>query len=102
VNLTSWAGCPACARKCRPCRLHPTSTGSSLCAPFLSELAKAEQLAELARLICREDIPRSPQRLPQPLTTEQDQLPQKEFLRRNDLGSNVFLLIRHTRLRIGE
>ena len=57
---------------------------------------------ELARLIRREDIPRAPQRLPRPLTIEQDQLLQKEFLRRNDLGGNVFLLTRHTGMRIGE
>ena len=67
-----------------------------------NELAWSEQLVELARLIRREDIPRAPQRLPRPLTTEQDQLLQKEFVRRNDLGSNVFLLLRHTGMRIGE
>jgi integrase len=67
-----------------------------------NELAWTEQLAELARLIRREDIPRAPQRLPRPLTSEQDQPLQKEFLRRNDLGGNVFLLIRHTGMRIGE
>ena len=67
-----------------------------------NELAWSEQLVELARLIRREDIPRAPQRLPRPLTTEQDQLLQKEFVRRNDLGSNVFLLIRQTGMRIGE
>ena len=67
-----------------------------------NELAWTQQLVELARLIRREDIPRAPQRLPRPLTTQQDQLLQKEFLRRNDLGGNVFLLIRHTGMRIGE
>jgi site-specific recombinase XerD len=66
------------------------------------ELAWTEPLVELARLIRREDIPRPPQRLPRPLTTEQDQLLQQEFLHRNDLGGNVFLLIRHTGMRIGE
>jgi site-specific recombinase XerD len=70
--------------------------------PVLDELAWTEQLAELAHLIRREDIPRLPQRLPRPLTAEQDQLLQQEFLRRNDLGGNVFLLIRHTGMRIGE
>src|SRR6059036_1300489 len=50
----------------------------------------------------REDIPRLPQRLPRPLTTEQDELLQQEFRLRNDLGGNVFLLIRHTGMRIGE
>jgi integrase len=67
-----------------------------------NELAWTEQLSELAHLIRREDIPRLPQRLPRPLTAEQDKLLQQEFLRRNDLGGNVFLLIRHTGMRIGE
>ena len=70
--------------------------------PILNELAWTEQFPELAHLIRREDIPRLPQRLPRPLTAEQDQLLQQEFLRRNDLGGNVFLLIRHTGMRIGE
>jgi site-specific recombinase XerD len=67
-----------------------------------NELACTEQLPELAHLIRREDLPRLPQRLPRPLTAEQDQLLQQEFLRRNDLGGNVLLLIRHTGMRIGE
>jgi integrase len=70
--------------------------------PVLNELAWTEQLPELAHLLRREDIPHLPQRLPRPLTAEQDQLLQQEFLRRNDLGSNAFLLIRHTGMRIGE
>jgi hypothetical protein len=70
--------------------------------PILNELAWSEQLPELAHLIRRGDIPRRPQRCPRPLTPEQDHLLQQEFLRRNDLGSNVFLLIRHTGMRIGE
>ena len=70
--------------------------------PILNELAWSEQLPELAHLIRREDIPRRPQRCPRPLPPEQDQLLQQEFLRRNDLGGNVFLLIRHTGMRIGE
>ena len=69
---------------------------------ILNELAWTEQLPELAHLIRRQDIPRLPHRLPRPLTTEQDQLLQQEFLRRNDLGGNAFLLIRHTGMRIGE
>ncbi|MGO8753574.1 MAG: tyrosine-type recombinase/integrase [Terriglobia bacterium] len=69
---------------------------------IFNELAWDEQLSELAHLIRREDIPRLPQRLPRPLTAEQDQLLQQEFLRRNDLGGNAFLLIRHTGMRIGE
>src|SRR2546430_17053265 len=51
---------------------------------------------------CALPISRAPQRLPRPLTAEQDQLLQQEFLRRNDLGGNVFLLMRHTGMRIGE
>jgi integrase len=66
------------------------------------ELAWTEQLPGLAHLIRRQDLPRLPQRLPRPLTREQDLLLQQEFLRRNDLGGNAFLLIRHTGMRIGE
>ena len=69
---------------------------------IFSELAWSSQRFELARVIRREDIPRAPQRLPRPLTAEQDQTLQQEFLRRNDLGANAFLLIRHTGMRIGE
>jgi integrase len=68
----------------------------------LNELAWTSQLAELAHLLRREDIPRTPQSLPRPLTAVQDQLLQQELLRRNDLGGNVFLLLRHTGMRIGE
>ena len=69
---------------------------------ILEELAWSAQIPELAHLIRREDIPRIPQRLPRPLTAEQDQLIQRELLRRNDLPGNVFLLLRHAGLRIGE
>lgn len=68
----------------------------------LNELAWTRQRAELAHLILRLDLPRAPQRLPRPLTPEQDQRLQEEFRRRNDLGGNVFLLLRHTGMRIGE
>ena len=70
--------------------------------PVLIELAWTEQLPQLARLIRREDIPRRPHRLARPLTIEQDQLLQQEFIKRNDLEGNAFLLIRHTGMRIGE
>ena len=63
---------------------------------ILQELAWTAQLPELAHLIRREDVPRAPQRLPRALTAQQDQSIQKELLRRNDLPSNVFLLLRHT------
>jgi integrase len=67
-----------------------------------TEMAWTQQLPQLAHLIRREDIPHLPQRLPRPLTAEQDQLLQQEFVNRNDLGGNAFLLIRHTGMRIGE
>jgi site-specific recombinase XerD len=70
--------------------------------PLLIELAWTEQLPQLARLIRREDIPHRPQRLARPLTAQQDQLLQQEFIKRNDLEGNAFLLIRHTGMRIGE
>jgi integrase len=69
---------------------------------ILEELAWTAQLPELAHLIRREDVPRAPQRLPRALTAQQDQSIQKELLRRNDLPSNVFLLLRHTGMRISE
>lgn len=69
---------------------------------ILEELAWTAQLPELGRLIRREDSPRPPQRLPRALTAQQDQLIQRELLRRNDLAANVFLLQRHTGMRIGE
>src|SRR5215472_267678 len=69
---------------------------------ILEELAWTASLPELARLIRRQDFPRPPQRLPRALTAQQDQLIQQELLRRNDLAANVFLLQRHTGMRIGE
>jgi integrase len=69
---------------------------------IFNELAWSIQRSELAHLIRRQDIPRAPQSFPRPLTAEQDQLLQNEFLRLNDLGGNAFLLIRQTGMRIGE
>src|ERR1700751_3970733 len=69
---------------------------------IFQELARTSHLPELVHLLLREDIPRSPHTLPRPLTPEQDQLLQQEFIRRNDLGGNVFLLLRSTGMRIGE
>ena len=69
---------------------------------LLQELAVTAKLPELAFLLRREDLPRRPQRLPRALQAEQDQLLQQELLRRNDLAANVFLLLRHTGMRIGE
>ena len=69
---------------------------------ILAELAASAQLPELAQLLRRQDVPRPPRRLPRALTSEQDQLLQQELSRRNDLGANVLLLLRHTGMRIGE
>jgi integrase len=69
---------------------------------ILEELAWTAQLPDLAHLIRREDSPRPPQRLPRALTSQQDQSIQQELHRRNDLAANVFLLLRHTGMRIGE
>jgi len=69
---------------------------------ILQELASSAQLPELAQLLRRQDIPRAPRRLPRALNMQQDQLLQQELLRRNDLGANVLLLLRHTGMRIGE
>jgi len=69
---------------------------------ILEELAWTAELPDLARLIRREDAPRPPQRIPRALTAQQDQLLQDELRRRNDLPANVFLLLRHTGMRIGE
>ena len=69
---------------------------------MLEELAWTQQLPALAHLLGRDDVPRKEHRLPRPLTPQQDQLIQQELLRRNDLVSNVLLLLRHTGMRIGE
>jgi integrase len=68
----------------------------------LEELAWTAQLPDLARLIRRPDAPRPPQRLPRALTPQQDRLLQQELRQRNDLAANVFLLLRHTGMRMGE
>jgi integrase len=66
------------------------------------ELITTSQLTQLAHLMLRQDIPRMPKTLPRPLTAEQDQLLAEEFMRRNDLGSNIYLLLRNTGMRISE
>jgi integrase len=68
----------------------------------LSELAWTAKLPELAQLLRRQDIPRRPRSLPRALSAEHDRLLQLELRRRNDLGSNFFLLLRQTGMRIGE
>ncbi len=69
---------------------------------MLEDLAWTQQLPALAHLLGRDDVPRKDHHLPRPLTPEQDQLIQQELLRRNDLVSNILLLLRHTGMRIGE
>ena len=68
----------------------------------LTELAWAARLPELGQLLRRQDIPRRPRSLPRALSAEHDHLLHLELGRRNDLGSNFFLLLRHTGMRIGE
>jgi integrase len=68
----------------------------------LNELAWTAQRPELAHLLRRPDIPRRPRTLPRALSAEHDHSLQQELLRRNDLASNFFLLLRHTGMRIGE
>ena len=69
---------------------------------IFQELDGTHPLPELSHLIRRQDFPRLPKRLPRSLTAQQDQLLDQELLRRNDLGGNALLLIRHTGMRIGE
>lgn len=69
---------------------------------ILAELASSAHLPGLAQLLRRQDVPRAPRRVPRALPLQQDQLLQQELLRRNDLAANVFLLLRHTGMRIGE
>ena len=88
-------------------RTPPLATAVYICRLMhlrcvLEELAWTAQLPDLARLIRRQDSPRPPQRIPRALTAQQDPLIQQELLRRNDLAANVFLLLRHTGMRIGE
>jgi site-specific recombinase XerD len=69
---------------------------------ILEELAWSQQNPDLAHLVRREDSPRREELLPRPLSAIQDELIQQELMRRNDLFSNVLLLLRHTGMRIGE
>ena len=69
---------------------------------ILEELAWNEQMPDLTHLLRLDDCPRRERKIPRPLTAEHDQLLQQELVRRNDLASNVLLLLRHTGMRIGE
>ena len=69
---------------------------------LIEELAWLHNLPALVRLFHPDDVPQPDDRLPRPLTPEQDRLIQQELLRRNDTASNALLLIRHTGIRIGE
>jgi len=99
-HLLGWMSClrsqtpPLATASCSNLLIHLRS--------ILQELAWTQPLPELAHLIRRQDVPRLPKRLPRSLTAQQDQVLDQEFLRRNDLGGNTFLLIRHTGMRIGE
>lgn len=69
---------------------------------LLQELSWLHELPALLRLFTSDDVPKPDDRLPRPLTPEQDQLIQQELLRRNDFTSNALLLVRHTGIRLGE
>ena len=69
---------------------------------IFEELAWQQRIPDLEHLLRREDSPRIEKRLPRPLTSLQDQLIQAELSTRNDVASNVMLLLRHTGMRIGE
>jgi site-specific recombinase XerD len=69
---------------------------------LLEDLAWTEQLPALAHLLTADDVPRRDHYLPRSLTPNHDESIQQELLRRNDLTSNVLLLLRHTGMRIGE
>jgi len=69
---------------------------------ILEELAWTKGIPELTHLLRPDDIPRCDHYLPRSLPDEQDRLIQQELLRRDDRDSNVFLLLRHTGMRIGE
>ena len=69
---------------------------------ILEELAWNEQMPGLAHLLRHDDCPRRERKTPRPLTAEHDELLQQELVQRNDLASNVLLLLRHTGMRIGE
>ena len=69
---------------------------------LLEELAWLHELPALLRLFTPDDVPKRDDRLPRPLTPEQDLLIQQELLHRNDVASNALLLVRHTGMRLGE
>jgi site-specific recombinase XerD len=69
---------------------------------LLEDLAWTEQLPARAHLLTADDVPRRDHYLPRSLTPNHDESIQQELLRRNDLTSNVLLLLRHTGMRIGE
>lgn len=69
---------------------------------LLEELAWLHELPALFRLFAPDDVPKRDDRLPRPLSLEQDRLIQQELLRRNDVASNALLLVRHTGMRLGE
>lgn len=69
---------------------------------LFEELAWTEDLPILTRLVLHQDTPRQEHYLPRPLSDQHDKIIRTELLRRDDRDSNVFLLLRHTGMRIGE
>jgi integrase len=69
---------------------------------IFEDLSWTQRIPALSHLITGDDIPRRERKLPRALTPEQDELIQNELKRRDDLAANLFLLQRHTGMRLGE
>ena len=88
ASRTSWAGWLLSAQKllrwCWPLYVNKLIRLRRI----FEELAWLQQIPDLVHLLRREDSPRAEKCLPRAFTSLQDQLIQKELLRRNDLPSN--------------
>jgi site-specific recombinase XerD len=81
---------------------HPTRAAHLLRLRKLFELLADHRFPPRPGLLLGEDIPRRDQRLPRPLTPEDDARLLAELRRRNDLLAAALLLTRLTGIRIGE
>ena len=101
IAITSSAGWPRCVRRSHRWQSLLGSSSSSLFAVSSTNWpAPTSASNSLASFVARTF--RAPAATPASLTAEQDQILQREFCCRNDLGGNVFLLLRHTGMRISE
>src|SRR5258707_2631525 len=113
-QLSSWVGaCPGEEESAGVNYSHRSPKGNRHMRRLLNQAANAavKVKGSIFEIIYRRCVPRLghnqaigliAHRQCRPLTAEQDHLLQQEFRFRNDLGGNVFLLIRHTGMRIGE